>query len=256
MTDEFAGPGQPLEQTAIDAVLKLTGAAAPALWSVLSVETAACGFLPDRRPDMLFERHVFSRLTGGRFDHTDPDVSAPTPGGYGHGGAHQYERLHAALTLDRTAALKSASWGLGQIMGGNFEAAGYKDVEAMVADFVKSENAQLLGVARFLVFQKIAPALAQTNWPRFARLYNGPNYAANRYDTRLANAFTHYSAVGAPDLQVRTAQMMLNYRGSRLSVDGVMGSATRSALVAFQSAESLPASGEVDDATLAALAAS
>src|SRR5204863_9082982 len=33
-----------------------------------SVETSGCGYLPDRRPKILFERHVFSRLTEHRYD--------------------------------------------------------------------------------------------------------------------------------------------------------------------------------------------
>ena len=61
------------------------------VWTVIGVETAGCGFLADRRPQILFERHIFHRLTSGRFD--DGDISDPTPGGYGATGAHQYDRL-------------------------------------------------------------------------------------------------------------------------------------------------------------------
>jgi hypothetical protein len=45
-----------------------------------------------------------------------PDISNPKPGGY-KGGAGEYSRLEAAMTLDKEAALKSASWGLAQVMG-------------------------------------------------------------------------------------------------------------------------------------------
>ncbi|MBV8934659.1 MAG: hypothetical protein JO095_02470 [Alphaproteobacteria bacterium] len=38
---------------------------------------------------MLFERHIFHGLSEGRFDAEDPDVSQPTIGGSGPGGAHQ-----------------------------------------------------------------------------------------------------------------------------------------------------------------------
>src|ERR1700690_3992448 len=106
---EFAGTGIPLTIDGANAASVLIGVGLPELWSVLSVETSGCGFLPDRRPKILFERHIFSRLTAGRFDVDDPDVSQPSQGGYGPGGAHQYDRLAAALQLDRTAALQSAS---------------------------------------------------------------------------------------------------------------------------------------------------
>jgi hypothetical protein len=33
----------------------------PVLWSVVVVETSGCGFLPDRRPRILFERRILVR---------------------------------------------------------------------------------------------------------------------------------------------------------------------------------------------------
>jgi hypothetical protein len=142
---------------------------------VLAVETSGCGFLSDRRSKLLFERHIFHRLTGGRFDAEDADVSQPTAGGYGPGGAHQYDRLAAAISLDRDAALQSASWGLGQIMGMNFQAAGFDSVEDMVAAMVESEDRQLLATAKFFKRQRgMADALKNHDWKAFARIYNGP----------------------------------------------------------------------------------
>ena len=68
----------------------------PEIWTVLAVETSGCGFLPDRRPQILYERHVFHRLTRGRFD--DRDISDPSPGGYGPRGTQQYDRLAALFS--------------------------------------------------------------------------------------------------------------------------------------------------------------
>src|SRR6266516_639425 len=116
------------------------GVKAPELWTVLAIETSGCGFLPDRRPKILFERHVFHRLTKGRFD--DGESSDSTPGGYGALGAHQYDRLAIALANDRSAALQSASWGVGQIMGENYALAGFRDVESMVLAMSESEDRQ------------------------------------------------------------------------------------------------------------------
>src|SRR5262245_53461643 len=137
--DDFRGPGTPLSAAGAQNASAQVGVGLPELWSVLSVETSGCGFLSDRRPKILFERHIFSRLTHGQFDASHPDISQPSSGGYGDGGAHQYERLGRALQLDRIAALKSASWGLGQVLGTNFANAGFQDVEAMVTAFVASE---------------------------------------------------------------------------------------------------------------------
>ena len=250
MSDEFRGPATPIDQIALQTAMDLTGAPASALWAVLWVETEACGFLTDRRPRILFERHKFSNLTHGRFDASNPGISARTPGGYGPGGAHQYDRLNQAIALDRRSALQSASWGLGQILGENCVAAGFPEAAAMASAFVVSEAQQLIGFARYLVSMSIASVLAKTQWTRFARLYNGPTYATNQYDIRLQRAFERFLTTGLPDLTVRAAQLMMTYRGHPLSVDGVLGPETRLALLAYQKAEKLPASGIADPDTL------
>jgi hypothetical protein len=222
------------------------------MWTVLGVETSGWGFLADRRPKILFERHYFHRLTGGRFD--DGDISDPQAGGYGAGGAHQYDRLARAIALDRGAALQSASWGVGQIMGANFNAAGFADVETMVAAMSDSEDGQLAAVAAFLKSQKLDAHLRAHDWAAFARGYNGPSYKENGYDTNLAQQFEKYSAGSTPDLTVRTTQLYLTYAGfDPGKVDGVMGKQTRAAIASFQNRQGLPATGETDDALLAAL---
>ena len=45
---------------------------------VIRIESAGAGFGADGRPLILFEPTVFSRLTGGRFDASNPLVSQPT----------------------------------------------------------------------------------------------------------------------------------------------------------------------------------
>lgn len=254
--DEFAGRGAPLSEAGLDQVVAALGVAPEALWAVLAVETSGCGYLPDRRPKILFERHYFHRLTGGRYDAADPDVSAPTAGGYGAGGAHQYVRLAAAILLDRDAALQSASWGLGQIMGAHYAALGFDSAEAMVQAFVQGEDAQLAGMADFIAGSPLKRALANRDWATFARLYNGANYAANHYDEHLSLFCAQYVAHGCPDLRVRQAQVWLTYLGyDPGGVDGLLGPHTTAAIRAFQQAHGLPADGGVSDVTLAALSA-
>lgn len=114
MATPFQGAATALSSDGLNRAAGNIGVHAPEVWTVLGVETSGCGFLPDRRPQILFERHIFHRLTGGQYD--DGQISNPTPGGYGAYGAHQYDRLALAITKDRNAALQSASWGIGQIM--------------------------------------------------------------------------------------------------------------------------------------------
>src|SRR5262245_18900191 len=143
----FVGRSRPLSSDGLTAVAMSLSVGVKEVWTVLNVETSGCGFLPDRRPQILYERHIFHRLTGGRFD--DGDLSDPTAGGYGARGAHQYDRLTAAMTFDRVAALESASWGLGQVLGENFAIAGFASVDEMVQATSDSEDAQIAAAGAF-----------------------------------------------------------------------------------------------------------
>jgi hypothetical protein len=250
---EFSGRSLPLSLTGLVKTEVSLRAKVPEIWTVLAVETSGCGFLPDRRPPILYERHIFSRLTGGRFN--DGDISDPTPGGYGPSGAPQYDRLARAIALDRNAALQSASWGLAQIMGMNFHLAGFDGVEDMVAALCDAEDSQLLAFAAFLKSSKLDSSLQTHDWTSLARGYNGPNFAVNQYDVKLRNQFQKFSAGPLPDLTTRAAQLYLTFRGFDPGpVDGVQGSRTRDALNQFQQTRGLAVTGIADPATLAALA--
>jgi len=221
------------------------GVHAQEIWTVLAVETSGCGFLSDRRPQILYERHIFHRLTQGRYD--DGDISDPTPGGYGPGGAPQYDRLARAIAEDRNAALQSASWGLGQIMGENFAAAGYAGVEDMVAAMCRSEDDQLSAMASFLIKSGLHTCLRAHDWTSFARGYNGPNYVINRYDVRLNSEYQKYASGALPDLNARAAQLYLKYLGFDPGpVDGVAGAQTLAAYAEFASKRGLPSGGALD----------
>lgn len=64
------------EQDYINASKEL-GCEVAAIKAVAEVESAGSGFLSDGQPKILFERHYFSRLTGGKFDKSYPDISYP-----------------------------------------------------------------------------------------------------------------------------------------------------------------------------------
>lgn len=235
MSLEFSGAGRPLDDEGMAEVSGRLGVGPAEVWAVLTVETGGCGFLPDRRPRILYERHVFSRETDGRFDASYPDISSRTPGGYGAGGANQYDRLGRAIALDRPAALRSASWGIGQVMGYNAGICGYGEVEDMVVAMCRSESDQLLAMAGEIIHNDIDGPLRSHDWAEFARLYNGPAYEKNSYDIRLSAAYGRYAAGPLPDFMVRTGQIYLGYLGYNPgTVDGLMGRLTRFALHEFQ----------------------
>jgi hypothetical protein len=238
----FIGAAAPLNRDGLGAAAAHIEVDPAVLWSVLVVETSGWGFLPDRRPKILFERHWFSQRTRRRFDASHPAISGPA-GGYGAEGVHQYDRLAEAIACDRRAALESASWGLGQIMGFNAEAAGFRDAEDMVAQMRRGENEHLLGMARFIRHDgRMHRALQGRDWRAFASSYNGPGYERNRYHEKLAAAHSSLSGNGLPDLDVRAVQLLLTYHGFDPGrIDGIAGQRTQAAITGFTTRHSLPA---------------
>jgi hypothetical protein len=190
---DFHADGAPVTPAGLDHVSTTLGADLAGIWTVLAVETGGFGFLPDRRPKVLFERHIFHHITKGRFDAAHPDISNATPGGY-IGGAGEYDRILAAVKLDYESALDSASWGIGQILGFNSDRAGYDLVDDMVADMIHGEDAQLRAMATFIASAGLAPALRNREWDAFAAGYNGAGYARNNYAERLAAANARFRA--------------------------------------------------------------
>lgn len=162
-----------------------------AIEAVAAVESAGSGFNPDGSVKTLFEGHVFHRLTKGRFDSTSPTLSYPkwTREFYGRTWQDEGYRLSMAMALDPEAAMLSTSWGRFQIMGFNYDACGFPSVEAFVAAMRESEVNQLDAFLAFIEARKLADALRELRWSDFARGYNGPDYAVNKYDQRLANAY-------------------------------------------------------------------
>ena len=66
----------------------------------------------------------------------------------------------------------------------------------------------------------------------------------------MASAMDSFAAKAAPSDQVKAVQTALNNEGYKLVVDGKMGKKTHDALMKFQKAKGLPATGKADDATL------
>jgi hypothetical protein len=254
MPDEFRGRGAPLSDAGLATLTGQLGVGQPEIWAVIQVETRGSGYLADRRPKILFERHIFSGRTGGKFDSQHPDISNPQRGGYS-GGAAEYDRLARAVALDRKAALESASWGLGQVMGFNFGVGGFPDAESMVKAMMASEDQQMSAMAGFIRSNKLDKHLQDHAWDKFASGYNGSSYADNNYDGKLNDAFTTLSAGNLPDLRIRSAQLYLTYRKiDPHGVDGLKGKNTTNAIKTFQTQVGLPATGELDDTTFAKLA--
>jgi hypothetical protein len=151
------------------------------------------------QPVILFERHIMRRrlehhgIPAGEWISKRPDIVNSRPGGY-IGGTAEHGRMMRAAQIHPDAATESASWGLFQIMGFHWERLGYASAQAWAAAMSKDEAAQLEAFVRFIESDRgIHAALKRHDWPDFAHRYNGPNYAINDYDTKLAAAYRRHS---------------------------------------------------------------
>lgn len=150
-------------------------------------------------PKILFEAHVFDRLTAGRFRASHPNLSsAKWNRALYVGGQAEYIRLDNAMRLDRTAALMSASVGGAQIMGFNYELAGFDTVDAFWAAMRTSERAHLKAFCAFIRNSGLLAALRRisnvhADCVPFAKGYNGVGYLANSYHVKIARAHDKWS---------------------------------------------------------------
>lgn len=161
----------------------------------------AGGFNDDETPVILFERHKFEertahQFTGARVPNVSEDwavVSWPTAGAYGPSSV-QHRRLTYAGTLDRTAALKSASWGLFQILGENHSAAGFPVLQDFINAMYRSVDEHLRALVMFIRGNpRMLEAIQKRDWPEFALRYNGPAYRKNNYDVKMARAYAEFA---------------------------------------------------------------
>lgn len=193
----FIGKAKRIEDIDLPMIGREIGVGEDEIHAILDVESAGSGFDAKGRPKMLFEPHVFWRELGpgAKRDRAVVEKLAYPrwkPGAY---PKDSYPRLAKAMAIDETAALRSASWGLGQIMGFNHAAAGYSSAKAMVLAFMDDEDTHLRAMVSFIVANKLDDELRRHDWAGFARGYNGPGFAKNGYDRNLAASFARWQKI-------------------------------------------------------------
>jgi hypothetical protein len=183
-------------------VAKEYGVEPAVILAIQSIESGGNGFLSDGRPKILFEGHIF----WSQLKKAGKDPAALQKGNeniiypkwvktHYVGGAGEYDRLEKAKKIDKLAALKSASWGEFQIMGFNHSVAGYGDVETFVTAMHEAGSNQLGGLMSYLKGNNLIRHVQgdKKDWAALAKGYNGPAYAENKYDIKLAAAYDRYA---------------------------------------------------------------
>jgi len=87
----------------------------------------------------------------------------------------EWARKNAAdrLASYQKAAWEACSWGLFQVLGCNYDLAGYPDVVQFKAAMESGEDAQLRAGLAFMDHKGLIPALRARDWRRFTLGYNG-----------------------------------------------------------------------------------
>jgi hypothetical protein len=165
--------------------------------AVIKVESRGSGFYDDRRPVILFEGHIFWRelkkvgINPKSVEKGNKDIVYPkwVRKHYKGTAIGEFDRLKRAQKIHHNAALRSASWGMFQIMGFNHKASGFSDIQSYIDAMHASEYEHIKAFINFLKKENIYRHLKAKDWANFARRYNGPAYKKNGYDWKLQVAF-------------------------------------------------------------------
>lgn len=260
---------------AIEDIAKELGVEAAALAAVVEVEsngvigsTVEGQFMPIIR----YEGHYFDRLCKPyvRSAAREAGVSDPRVGGIKNPSsqASRWALVRKAASFDSDAAYSACSYGVGQVMGSHWKKLGYSSVNDLIQEAQSGFRGQVYLMAKFIKAFDLVDELKARDWSGFARAYNGPLYAQNKYDTKMASAYARYAKRGPKALEagrsgnlrlgsigpgVRDVQGLLVHAGYSLKVDGDFGPATRDAVKEFQRSVGLTPDGIVGPKTQAKL---
>jgi hypothetical protein len=188
-----------ITQRAIDRAAQSLGVKTAVIRAVMDVESKGDGFLPSGDVKILFEPHIFwkelkkVKVNPADFVKGNEDILYPVWGTKLYGKySEQWAKLQRAMLINNIAALCSASWGAFQIMGFNWPACA-ASLDEFVKNMRMSEDAHLTMFVDYIKSVGLQDELQNKDWAGFARGYNGPSYARNNYDKKLAAAYSKYA---------------------------------------------------------------
>lgn len=252
-----------LEQAA---ALRIENAALLAVISVESNGQVYAAVAGRNEPLIRWEGHYFdARLKGeARQRARDAGLAHPTAGKIKNPRSQtdRWRLLAKAMEIDAQAALESVSWGVGQVMGAHWKALGFASVGDLVNMARSGAAGQIEIMVRYIKKFGLVDELQRLDFAGFARGYNGPNYAAGGYHTKMAaeyernsgrsvaSAATGMLRMGSTGARVRDLQVLLGRAGYAVKVDGDFGPSTKDAVRRFQASEGITADGVVGPETV------
>ena len=173
-----------------------------ALLAVKLIESGTkSGFLDSGKPQILFEGHVFYKYLKANVKSLDmnklcaqyPNIVYPKWDKSKYfGGEKEWTRLEQARKINLKYANYAASWGMFQVMGFNYKTCGCKSIDEFVEKMCTSQEHQLLLTLNFLKNSNLIVPLQKRQWATFAKGYNGPGFAQNKYHIKLQAAYNNY----------------------------------------------------------------
>ena len=202
----FKGRAKRLDDIDLPKLGRLIGVGEDVIHAVIDTETAGSGFDSQGRPKVLPEPHIFWRELGEKKRQIAENQGIAYPRwGMKPYAKDAYARLNQMIVIDRPAALRSASWGLGQIMGFNHKLAGYSSAEAMIEAILDDEEAHLKAMVGFIKSAGIDDDLRYLDGlkrrvePRdtwgFVSVYNGAGFRKNAYDVKFAASLNRWRGI-------------------------------------------------------------
>lgn len=204
----FYGKAERLNDIDLPRIGSQIGVGEDEIHAVLDVEARGRGFDSQGRPAMLFEPHIFYRQLKGEERNEAVRQGLAYPKWRRNYPKDSYPRLLKAMRINEESALKSASWGMGQIMGFNHQTAGYDSAKEMVEAFLDSEAEHLQAMVTFILMSGLDDELRDHDWHGFARGYNGAGYKKNHYHTKLAASYKKWSNI--PDTEWKREQAIVS----------------------------------------------
>jgi hypothetical protein len=208
---EFSGAARPITAREIEEAAKKLDCEIAVLRAVMAVESRNSGFDAKRRPIILYEPHVFFRNLPPGSAKQKAAVAAGLAyqrwgmRPYPKGSDAQYDRLRRAAEIDKDAAFRAISVGMGQVLGENFRIAGCDSAVEMFEEAKESEAAQLRHMLNFIRARRIDDDMREKRWESFARVYNGPGQV-KKYAAWLAREYAKWSKITSKPRQELTAK--------------------------------------------------